>query len=136
MKDIYDEEKKAIADGKSQAANIMTSLIRASSAAGMPEKAVSGPNGPTKEVACNALTEDEIYGNIFVYNFAGHDTTAITLGWTIYLLAANPDVQAWIAEEIDEHLAGQDVSLVDFYEVFPKLKRCYAVLVSRSRCSC
>jgi cytochrome P450 len=48
----------------------------------------SGDGGSVK-----GLTEEEIYGNIFVYNFAGHDTTATTLNWALYLLAAFPEVK-------------------------------------------
>ena len=34
---------------------------------------------------------------------AGHDTTATTMTWAIYLLAKHPDVQQEVAKEIDEH---------------------------------
>lgn len=128
MKDMYNEEKKSMTNEEPQAANIMRSLIRASGAE-MPEKVVEG-GSLLKNSWSKGLTEDEIYGNTFVYNFAGHDTTAITLGWTMYLLAANPHIQEWIAEEIDEYVSGQDVSNVEYSEIFQKLKRCYAVLVS------
>ena len=34
--------------------------------------------------------------------FASHDTTANDLTFIMLLLAANPDVQAWMAEEVEE----------------------------------
>jgi cytochrome P450 len=127
MKDMYIEEKKSISGGNPCTTNIMTSLIRASAAADGPEK---GQKSFLNKGNSRGLSESEIYGNTFVYNFAGHDTTAITLGWTIYLLAAHPEVQDWIAGEIQEHLRDRDVSACGYSEVFPKLKRCHAVLVS------
>jgi cytochrome P450 len=41
-----------------------------------------------------------------VLNFviAGRDTTACTLSWMFYILATNPEIQAKVQEEIDEHL--------------------------------
>ena len=77
------------------------------------------------------LTEDEIYGNIFVYNFAGHDTMAITMNWAIYLLAANPQVQDWIGEEIQAVLPNTNKETWDYFDTYPKLKRVFAVMVSR-----
>lgn len=54
------------------------------------------------------LTESEIFSNIFVFNFAGHDSIAITLTYMITHLAANPQVQGWIAEEIQYVCKDQD----------------------------
>ncbi|KAF2750887.1 cytochrome P450 monooxygenase-like protein [Sporormia fimetaria CBS 119925] len=47
------------------------------------------------------LSKEEVIGNMFVYNFAGHDTTSHALATTLHLLAAYPEVQEWMAEEID-----------------------------------
>lgn len=131
MKNTYDEERQSVIDGKPKAVNIMTSLIRASGAADAAQQKVDSKVPSLEGGGSRGLTEAEIYGNTFVYNFAGHDTTAITLGWTLYLLAARPDVQDWVAEEINEYLGKADISAAGYSEVFPKLKRCYAVLVSR-----
>ena len=54
------------------------------------------------------LTVDEIFGNIFVINFTGHDTTANTLAFSILLLAANPEVQYWVAEKLREVVENGD----------------------------
>ena len=86
MAEVYEKEKQAIADGKSTERNLMTSLIRSSQ-----ESVSSGKDG-IDQVA-EGLTESEIYGNMFVFNFAGHDTTAHTLAFAIFLLAARPAVQ-------------------------------------------
>lgn len=76
----------------------------------------------------NKLAEDEIYGNIFAFNLAGHETTANTVAAAIVLLTAFPKYQQWLAEEIDEVnpcLNGYDTS-------FPRLKRCLAVMVIKT----
>jgi cytochrome P450 len=46
------------------------------------------------------LLVDEIFGNIFVINFAGHDTTAHTLGFTMFLLVVDVKVQDWVRDEV------------------------------------
>jgi len=73
------------------------------------------------------LTVDEIFGNIFVINFAGHDTTANTLAFSMLLLAAHPDVQDWVAEELQELTPANEKWEYSF--LFPKLNWCKAVLV-------
>jgi cytochrome P450 len=78
------------------------------------------------------LSVDEIFGNIFVINFAGHDTTANTLAFTMILLAANPEVQDWVREEVRRVTKAMDVADWDYERLFPQLTRCRAVLVSSS----
>jgi cytochrome P450 len=123
MTSMLYEEKKAITEGRIRSATITNSLIRAS-------EEMKGGEGESFK----GLTEDEIYGNIFVYNFAGHDTTATTLNWALYLLATFPEVQNWIAEEINDVLGveGDDASTWEFSDVYPRLNRCLAVLVCSS----
>ena len=110
------EEKTAIEKQQVRSATFTNSLIRAS------ENNEAGKGG--------GLTEEEIYGNLFVYNFAGHDTTATTFNWAIYLLAAFPEVQDWISEEIHNVCGNQDPETLDFKETYPRLVRCLAVFVS------
>ncbi len=74
----------------------------------------------------------EILGNIFVINFAGHDTTANTLAFGMLLLAAHPEVQDWVAEEVQEIIKDGTSEIWDYDALFPRLKRCQAVLVSCS----
>lgn len=46
--------------------------------------------------------DDELLGQIVMLLIAGHDTSAHTLAWTLFLLAAHPEVQAALIDEIDE----------------------------------
>ncbi|AEO62510.1 uncharacterized protein THITE_2106743 [Thermothielavioides terrestris NRRL 8126] len=120
MTQTYEEEKAAYLDGRPTESNLMQSMIRASQA-----DAKSGADG--------GLTEAEIYGNMFAFNFAGHDTTAHTLTFAMFFLAANPEVQDWIAEEIHRVLGDRPIDAWDYRSDFPRLKRCLAVMYETLR---
>ncbi|CZR54671.1 related to cytochrome P450 3A7 [Phialocephala subalpina] len=99
--------------------NLMSVLVRAS------EAEAGGRNG---------LSNEEIYGNLFIYNLAGHDTTAHTLGYAITLMATDRKLQAWIREELDFVFGGKEVVKEDDYEqAFPRLKRCLALMYETLR---
>ena len=124
-----EEERRLIAEGQPGTGTLMSNLVRASDEGtqavkdypdAVKSKAVAGPK---------PLTVDEILGNIFVFNFAGHDTTAISLAYSMLLLVAHSDVQDWIAEELNFHLPNGNSESWKYEDSFPKLKRCLAVLV-------
>ena len=115
-----DDERQLIKEGRPGSGTLVSNLVRASD-----EGRTSGTRNPDMK----PLTEAEILGNIFVFNFAGHDTTAIVLGYGMLLLAVSPKVQDWIHEELAHYLKSTDPSVATYGEVFPKLKRCFAVLV-------
>ncbi|PQE28551.1 cytochrome P450 protein [Rutstroemia sp. NJR-2017a WRK4] len=120
MTQVYENEKQAMANGKSTEKNLMTSLIRASQ-----EKT----SVQTSQIhGSGSLTESEIYGNMFIFNFAGHDTTAHTLAFTVVLLAAKPAMQDWIFEELKHVLQEKPIEDWNYTTDFPRLKRCLAVL--------
>ncbi|KAI0387356.1 cytochrome P450 [Hypomontagnella monticulosa] len=119
MTNLYEEEKRAFAEGKVTDHNLMTSLVRAS----QDEEAKSS----------GGLTESEIYGNMFAFNFAGHDTTATTFTFSIYFLAANPAVQDWVSEEVKAVLGDREPHEWDYRADFPRLKRCLSILLETMR---
>ena len=47
------------------------------------------------------LSDTELYGNLFLVNMAGFETTATVLTYTLALLAANREIQDWVGEEVD-----------------------------------
>lgn len=124
MTELYEDEKSQArlqSAGSSSAAppkTLMSSLVRASQ-----EEAKAGAAG---------LTETEIYGNMFMLNFAGHDTTAHTFTFAIHFLAANPAVQDWVSEEVRVVL-GDDREGWDYAAHFPRLRRCFAVMLETLR---
>ncbi len=130
MTSIYEEEKQAMLYGKPRSNNLMTSLIRTSQAMAEATGANTVKHGDAlSKHEQGGLTEEEIYGNIFVFNFAGHDTTAHVLAYSIVLLATRPDLQVWLTEELNNVLGDQDLQQSSYNVVFPRLKRCLAVLV-------
>lgn len=48
------------------------------------------------------LTSEEVISNIMTFYFAGIDTTAIGLAWSVLFLAADPDLQRRVAHESRE----------------------------------
>ncbi|KAL8703797.1 MAG: hypothetical protein Q9225_008109 [Loekoesia sp. 1 TL-2023] len=126
MTKAYEDEKRAMLRNDKLENNLMTSLVRASQA-NVDQK------GSTTGSHQEGLTEEEVYGNVFVFNFAGHDATANSLAIGICLLATRPDIQDWIAEEINAVLAGVDSKESSYETAFPRLPRCLAVVFETVR---
>lgn len=119
MTELYEDEKAQarLQTDSSASKTLMSSLVRASQ-----DEAKTGAG----------LTESEIYGNMFMLNFAGHDTTAHTFTFAIHFLAANPAVQDWVSEEVRSVLCENQAEW-DYATSFPRLKRCFAVLLETLR---
>jgi cytochrome P450 len=117
MTDMFNESSQA-EHGQKARGNLISSLVRAST----DEK---------------LITPEEVIGNIFVFSFAGHDTTAHSFAFTFMLLAGHLEVQDWITEEI-RYVVNGERDLKNRYELFPRLVRTLAVLVSLPipRCHC
>lgn len=119
MSEMLNEEKNSVHQRKPGGGNLMSSLVRASEEASQ----TTSQHGPV------GLTMDEIFGNMFIFNSAGHETTANTLSYGILLLAAHPEWQKWIAEEIQHVLTDGRCETWNYEDVFPRLKRCRAIMV-------
>ena len=65
------------------------------------------------EVPGQKLTEKQIHDHILTFLAAGHETTAITLVWTLYLLSQYPQVRVKLQDEIRTVLAGRKPTLDD-----------------------
>ncbi len=89
-----------------------------------PENFLEGMLAAQREE--RAFTDDEIVANTQTLLFAGEDTTAHTIAWTIWLLAQHPDVQTRLADEADavlrEHVFPAD------HETVAELRYAEAVL--------
>ena len=118
MEEMLSHERAVSSNNSAGSNNLVGALVRASDnqeqSQGQPS--VTGPQ---------SLTDNEIFGNIFAFNLAGHETTANTIASSLVLLAANPSCQSWLAEEID-----QVWNRSNYEETFPMLKRCLAVMVN------
>lgn len=125
MKRMLDEESSLVGQGKTGTGSLMTSFVRALDTHQGELMNIKRSEGQSQQ---KGLTIDEIFGNIFVINFAGHDTTANTLAFSMLLLAANPEVQEWVSDELHEITTGGSENW-DYGVLFSDLKRCRAVLV-------
>lgn len=119
MTEILNEEKNLVGQQKPGGGNLMSSLVRAS------EEASQTPSQHGQA----GLTTDEILGNMFIFNSAGHETTANTLSYGILLLAVYPKWQNWVAEEVVHVLKDGKIETWNYEDVFPRLKRCCAIMV-------
>ncbi|MCJ1289405.1 hypothetical protein MMC34_000937 [Xylographa carneopallida] len=133
MTDLIEEEN--ILDSKNQpgSGTLVSNLVRASEDNSDSGKFSLDDKAEQRAYKLKRLSKDEILGNIFVINFAGHDTTTTALASGIYLLAANPECQDWLAEELNHFSTASDSREWKYNEVFPKLKRCLAVMLETLR---
>jgi cytochrome P450 len=69
--------------------------------------ASSGEESETK------LTEKQIHDHVLTFLAAGHETTALTLVWTFYLLSAHPEIREKLLDEIRMVLAGRGPTVDD-----------------------
>lgn len=60
-----------------------------------------------------SLTNDELLSEAVTLFIAGHETTAKTLSWTMFLLERHPKILAELLEELDGVLAGRSVGVED-----------------------
>lgn len=128
MSDMLNQERSLTIQGGSGRGTLVSYLVRASEDREPDEVDSRNRHRPT----ARSLSLSEMLGNIFVINFAGHDTTANTLAYAMLMLAAYPDVQEWIAEEIRHVLEVQKSDIQNYETTSPRLKRCLAVLVSQN----
>lgn len=58
-------------------------------------------------VSGRRMTTEELRDNLITFLIAGHETTALTLSWALYLLAFRPEVQERARREVDKVLSGE-----------------------------
>lgn len=67
-----------------------------------------------------AMDRSRLRDELVTFLLAGHETTALALTWTLWLLASHPEIQAELSEELASHAGGDatpaalaDVGLLD-----------------------
>ena len=61
----------------------------------------------------NAMTERQVRDEVMTMFMAGHETVAIALTWTLYLLSHHPTTRRELTDEIDHLLAGRTPTIED-----------------------
>jgi cytochrome P450 len=129
---LMDEERSHLKQGHTDRQHLVARLVRAREAEqGSGDEDLSEPVDDDTISKNVNMTEEEMVSNLFVYAFAGNDTTAIALTNLVIQLSANPETQDWIAEELRHYLTGDNPESWN-YDNFKRLKRCGAVIVSNT----
>jgi cytochrome P450 len=109
---------------RSQKSSLLGAMVKANEAE--KEQLQKGNGRPSY------LTESELYGNLFVFNVAGYETTASSLTFAFAYLAAYPETQDWIFEELQQHYIGRSDD-AKYDTVYPRLVRCLSVMYETLR---
>jgi cytochrome P450 len=64
------------------------------------------------------MNDQQLRDEVMTLFLAGHETTALTLAWTWYLLGRNPEVEKRFHRELDEELGKREATMADL----PRLK--------------
>lgn len=60
-----------------------------------------------------SMTDRQLRDEVMTIFLAGHETTAIALGWTWYLLSTHPDVRRRLADDVDRTLGSRPPTVDD-----------------------
>ncbi|ORY15312.1 putative cytochrome P450 [Clohesyomyces aquaticus] len=120
MEEIVLTHMRKAAKGRSESRS--TSLLEAMVTANEAEK----QQGQKLTGASSYLSESELYGNLFVFNLAGFETTASTMTFALSFLATYPEVQGWLIEEVDSYYSSSKDH--EYSSIYPKLVRCLALM--------
>ena len=75
------------------------------------------------------MDDDQLRDEVMTMFLAGHETTAMALTWTLYLLATHPDVESRLRAEVRTALGDRPVTIADF----PRLSYLHCVLKESMR---
>lgn len=114
MDDMLQQKKVAILKGEEgESLDLMTALLKG---AGITQQSSLGGKPPVQ-----ALTDQEILGNTFIYLLAGHETTSNSIHFCLVLLGMNIAAQRHLQADLDEIFQGRPVSEFKYEHVIPKL---------------
>jgi len=124
LKAAIAEERNNHGSGGSDNGTLAASLIRSSE----ENRGAAGTKTINHSESSKGLSEEEITGNLFLFNLAGQETTSSSLAYSTLLLSAHPEYQEWIADEI-RTIFPDGLNGVEYNVVFPRLKRVLAIMV-------
>ncbi|ARU59150.1 MAG: cytochrome P450 [Pseudomonadales bacterium] len=65
----------------------------------------------------SAMSDKQLRDEVITLFLAGHDTTAITLSWTLYLLSQHPECKARVQHELETVLQGNAPTMSDLADL-------------------
>ena len=60
-----------------------------------------------------AMTDTQLRDEVLTFFAAGHETTALALTWTLYLLSRHPDIERTLHDEVDRVPGGGETTFAD-----------------------
>ncbi|KAK3671752.1 hypothetical protein LTR78_008297 [Recurvomyces mirabilis] len=130
MRDLYDEKRNEVSTGADsrEGLDLMGALVKG---AGITSNGKSDSGKPGKQL----FTDEEIFGNAFVFTLAGHETAANTIHFSLLYLAMHPESQRRLQKDLDDILGDRPATKWDYDEDVPKLfgSMCGAVMNEQLR---
>jgi cytochrome P450 len=81
----------------------------------------STTDSKTGDAPSTTLTKKEILGNAFIFLFAGHETTANSIHYSIVFLAIHLSKQRHLQADIDSIVGSKPISEWSYYDDMPRL---------------
>jgi cytochrome P450 len=121
MRGMLDRERALQKNGGGAEDNLLTALIQAA-------------EYEVDDKESRNMSPQEVMGNAFIFLFAGHETTANTLHYSLILLAQHPEIQRILLDEIDsvyEQAAQEGRSQLEYDLDFNRARWTFAIMVSK-----
>lgn len=131
MREMYESKRSEVKEGEErEGMDLMGALVNG---AGLTTEALNANGKADPEKAApikQLLTDDEIFGNAFVFILAGHETAANTIHFSTLFLAMHPSSQRNLQKDLDAILGNRPVSEWDYDTDLPRLfgSMCGAVM--------
>ncbi|MDP2313633.1 MAG: cytochrome P450 [Pseudomonadota bacterium] len=120
--DLPGSPRRALVTTSAKVEAGLRALVAERRAAGNEASDVLSTLVRTRDEAGEALTDDELIGQMFLLFFAGHDTTRNALAWALFLLSQHPAVADALVDELDGVLHG-DAPTMEQLALLPLLDR-------------
>lgn len=65
----------------------------------------------------SVMSDQQIRDEVFTLFFAGHETTALALTWTLWFIAEHPHIEQKLIEELNRVLAGRCPTAADYWSL-------------------
>jgi cytochrome P450 len=104
---------------------IIDGIIRERRALKQPGEDLLGTLLQARDTEGRPMTDAQLRDEVMTLFLAGHETTALTLSWTCFLLAENPQVEAKLVDELrtvlgDREPTPEDIPRLRYTEMIPK----------------
>ncbi len=127
--DLPDFLAPARRDATSELNNIINGIIRERRASRQTRGDLLDALLEARDAEGQPMTDGQLRDEVMTLFLAGHETTAIALSWTCYLIGQHPEVESKLAEELHEVLGDREPTLEDL----PRLRYTEMVLKESMR---